>query len=513
MRLMSSMKKLLLSLIIALVTSAQAQEICPVPEEKILVVFGNGILTSEENSRDSLNILAAALGPTYNNQKLSYDLAYNYTDGALQDLLQSAVSVLVQFDSQVMAWLNHLQLMPDWFNLLSQKLFIANYTINAPELIDHVAKYKKAIQQGQKVLVVSHSQGNLYVNEAKKLLQAELTNEQMHSFSIFAVATPANNVGGDNAPYFTNHRDVILLVPGAMPTNWTLHDAAGSVMSNLERVQAHSFVDTYMSSDYDIKPALMIGIKGQLNSLKDPVPICENYRKHFIGLLAGSYVGLCNGAPDSASIDDNAHASFPNGVVDLSGSNVAVGYVSRQLINTSSAGDNRNIGLSASNLTGGVGGAWSLAGDFQSLMRNSPPMSCDCKKDMALTTIPAPVDIAAKVSQLLRGYRGGFPANKCLQLNKVTNKYIDPVGWQPVSINGTTLSVAANDYDLTAGRISEFVAIPAAQSFSPVDYEPQFVFDSQLVGGNHLFFSYKSFKGLRNFVYDTPVLLTTCTLD
>jgi hypothetical protein len=506
------MKKILSLLIAIFVTAAHAQETCPPPEEKVLVVFGNGILTTQDGALRSLDVLQEALGPTFNNQKLSYDLAYNYTDGAFLDLLQSTVQVLSQFDSQVMAWLNHIQLAPGWFNNVLQRLYVAAYTVNAPELIDHVAKYEQAIHRGQKVLVVSHSQGNLYVNEARKLLQAVVTDEQMKSFSIFGVATPANNVGGARGPYFTNHRDIILLTLGALPQNWALHHAYGTLADDVARVPAHSFVDTYMSANYDMRPSLILGIEGQLSSLsshKAPAPVCENYRKQFIGLLVGSYSGKCNGTVGSASLDKNALVSFPNGTVDLSGPNVAVGSVSRQLVNTSNVGDNRGIGLQADE----VGGAWSITGDFEQLMRNLLPMDCHRSTDSPSSSIAAPVDIAAKASQLLHGYRGGFPASRCTVLNKATSQYITPAGWQPVAMNGTTLSIGATDYNLTAGRISEFVAITPALSFSPVDYEPQFSFDSQLVDGSHLFFTYKSIKGLRVFMYDTPTFLTTCNLN
>ena len=93
------------------------------------------------------------------------------------------------------------------------------------------------------------------------------------SFGIFGVATPANNVGGASSPYLTNHRDIILLVPGSLPSNWMLRNAVdGTLVDGLlpYSVDAHSFVKTYMSYDFDISPAVIAGVQQEMGSLQDP---------------------------------------------------------------------------------------------------------------------------------------------------------------------------------------------------------------------------------------------------
>ena len=488
------MKNILILLIALFTTSVQAQDACPTPEEKILVVFGNGTLTSADAALRSLDALQEAIGPIHKNQKLSYDLAYNHADVDFADFLQSATQETAQFDSHVMAWINHIQGAPDWFNSLLQRLYVAIYTVNAPDLAAHVAKYQQAIIRGQRVLVISHAQGNLYVNEEKKLLRAALTPEQMNSFSILAVATPANNVGGKNAPYFTNHRDIILLAPGALPENWALHHAGGTLADDLPRLQAYDFVDTYMSMNYDMRPALILKIQEQLNNLKVPMAVCDNYRKQFLGLLAGSYFGDCLGNPSSVvSIDKNAVVSFPDGIVDLSGPNVWVN-MSRKLINTNEF-DTRGINFSGTAVTGNAGGDWSSSGDFKKMG------GCNKSDRTPASAIPAPVDFAAKVAELLNGYRGGFPASRCVII-KSEKVLAQPVGWQAVAVNGTIVSIAGADHDMTGARISEILMMAPANGSEPNDYDPNFSFSADFVDGGKITIEYKSIKGMQLIAYE-----------
>lgn len=172
-----------------------------------------------------------------------------------------------------MLWLNDVAdyLVPDWYIDMMESFYRWEYQVNASELTDHVEKYREGILQGQKVLVVSHSQGNFYINQARQILASQQPSVPMESFGIFGVATPANNIGGNNAPYLTNHRDVILLVPGSLPSNWTLrHTNDGRVADDRERAAAHGFNETYLSPAYNIRPELIAGIKQRLSGLQDP---------------------------------------------------------------------------------------------------------------------------------------------------------------------------------------------------------------------------------------------------
>lgn len=266
---------LLLCMLISVSGPAGAAEDCRPADEKYRVVFGNGILVSMDSAAASQEVLRDALGSTHNGQKVEYDLAYNFTVGPFSDLIQALDQHLAQYTREALQWLYGVGVVPQWFHDMQERLLSAHYQSTAPELTDHIQKYREAILQGRKVLVVSHSQGNFYVNQARQLLEGARPGVPMDSFGIFSVATPANQVGGAAGPYLTNHRDIIRLVPGSLPQNWTLH-GGGAVADDRNQVLAHSFVDTYLSGDFDIRPEVLAGIRLRMDALQDPPTVMQS---------------------------------------------------------------------------------------------------------------------------------------------------------------------------------------------------------------------------------------------
>lgn len=485
------------------------QMTCPVPEQKVVIFFGNGINTPFESASSSLDKLSVALGDTYNGQTLRYDLAYNKTSGIALDLGQSALQAGVQFDSQIMGWFNNIGIAPDWFNQWYQRFTVALTNVVADEVLDHVDKYSAAIRRGQKVVVVAHSQGNFYVNAAKIQMAQQLSPKQMQSFAIFGVAVPANNVGANSGPYYTNHRDMIQYVPGALSPNWTLQRSNGTSAEDVGLVQAHLFNDTYMSSDFDVRPALLIGIKGQIGGAATPTPSCDNYRKYFLAPLAGTYPATCNGSKTGASISAEAVALFPNGPVDMSSETVNVGYLLRQIVNTSAFGDNTGINLYTNGDGHNVGGSWSVDGTFKQLGRDG--MSCSKTADVPVSMITSPLDLAVRATTVMKNFYTSYPGRKCAWLDKVNAVYLPTPKRVQVSLQGSTLSVGELVLDLTGGRASEYVVIPSVTNFVPIDFEPQFNYASTDEVGSLLSFEYKQNKGLTGLMYDRPTSRLSCT--
>jgi hypothetical protein len=236
-----------------IVSFAQAQpQKCEAVSDEFRVVFSNGELTTPKQAFTAQNELALSLGHTHEGQGITYDLAYNYSSDAFNELLQSAKP-------------------HRWYVELARRVYNWKYKIKAPELVDHVEKYREAILQGQKVLVVSHSEGNFYANLARQILTFQKPAILMASFGIFGVAVPTNNIGGKKTPYLTNHLDVITSVPGSLPANWTLrHADNGGIVNHLGSVPANNFADTYLSPHYDSRPEIVKGIKQELSQLQTP---------------------------------------------------------------------------------------------------------------------------------------------------------------------------------------------------------------------------------------------------
>lgn len=292
--------KSLLFLIIGLLFSPLilANTQCIPPTAGTVIYFGNGINTSMISAKASLDRLTKELGNDNNGEELKYSLAYNETEGMALDLVQASEQQAIQIDSRLMLWLNGIGLAPDWFSIWYQSYLARRTVVVAEEVVNHANYYLNDILEGKKVVVVSHSQGNFYVNEAKQLLARQLSGDKMSSFAIFGVAVPSDNIGGGRTPYLTNHRDFIQNVPLSMPTNWKLHRSDRTDAEDVGPIQAHLFNATYISADFDIRPALIAGINTQLDSTVRPSHNCQTYNSLVSSLASGRYLVTCGMAPN-----------------------------------------------------------------------------------------------------------------------------------------------------------------------------------------------------------------------
>ena len=128
------------------------------------------------------------------------------------------------------------------------------------DVATQAAHYVRSIAQGHGVVIVAHSQGNLFTNRVYTELEI---GDAIHGFKwmrqyidAIGVATPANNVIGTDSPYVTFDNDMIQLVPDSLPTNVTnpkryhIYNAIGEdIGETLYSVQAHSFLSSYMATD------------------------------------------------------------------------------------------------------------------------------------------------------------------------------------------------------------------------------------------------------------------------
>jgi hypothetical protein len=168
-------------------------------------------------------------------------LSYNQTEGLLLDLYESFLQW--SRDANVAG--------PDkcfWRTLLTGSVSceawsgfvssvqgvgweIPSERITVADLGRHIATYRQAISAGRKVLIVAHSQGNYFANEAYK--STEVLPSERESLGVVALASPASYVAG-NGPHLTLWEDPIhFVVPGSLPFNetngaliprWDYHD-------------------------------------------------------------------------------------------------------------------------------------------------------------------------------------------------------------------------------------------------------------------------------------------------
>jgi hypothetical protein len=139
-----------------------------IDECKTDVYFGNGILTEEEDAEKNARLLEDAIiekfGLNYFQTKIGkVDYAYNDTFGFGWDILES-YSQIVNTQGFKDWWVNHL--------LPGNK-----QTAHQANIDKQVDAYEASIKDGHRVLVVAHSQGNLFAQEAYETLGERSANQ------------------------------------------------------------------------------------------------------------------------------------------------------------------------------------------------------------------------------------------------------------------------------------------------------------------------------------------------
>jgi len=233
------MKKLILTLLFSLTLFANSDS-C-----KLDVYFGNGVWNSPKQAEASMKELRRFMrlknytrfsvpdeGTTY-----SFKYAYNPEHGTTDDLIETYWQ-LYESGQISEGYFENMTSGLSGFNsnssLYAQKItsIISTYNINVTTMIEGYRK--DSLDLKHNVLLVAHSQGNLFGNKMYSLL----TDEEKMKFQMVSVATPANNVAGNyvkSAPYTTVMGD--LIIAGVL--NSFAANASGS---------GHSFVDSYLKS-------------------------------------------------------------------------------------------------------------------------------------------------------------------------------------------------------------------------------------------------------------------------
>jgi hypothetical protein len=258
--------------LVAFTGSASGASNCP--EGGTTIYFGNGIRTDlnaangslkklRKLTDDALDARDAGRDRSCVQYQLSYDSQFTGKNGEpivpVNFVLQLA-DALVQkrlldySKAWAAAWVNDLTvgLAPGVADMIGQSVSDLAVSIAAPfqgDLQQHRILYQSDLDNGNNVIVVAHSQGNLYVDEAYRLVSIP----PGRTFTVVAVASPETSTVSSGSVWVTLVNDIIrLVVPDSLDSNTVNNipnDRCRSAIDIPSRVSCHDFDSSYLAGD------------------------------------------------------------------------------------------------------------------------------------------------------------------------------------------------------------------------------------------------------------------------
>jgi len=276
------MKRIFCLLIVCLLGGMLVAETCAASiceTKEAVIFFGNGVKSLKRDARDSIALIEKRLKAELLPEEfktLEFDIAYNGTHTLPLDLLESVIQLLTGNISKFWRYFFGLDPIPEWFAenfILLAGMLDESSLLTTDSLAKHVNTYKTVIAEGKKVILVAHSQGNLFGNQSYNLLESR----ERQSFGMVSVANVDNNVLEADSPYTTLKTDkviqALIAVQLGLPTS--------PMRPNTENFPAadnfwgHSFIDSYMVEG-SISAAQITGdITAALGNLATPYQVVE----------------------------------------------------------------------------------------------------------------------------------------------------------------------------------------------------------------------------------------------
>ncbi len=163
-----------------------------------VIGFSNGAMTDAESTQRELaklkaHVESAKANSAVSAEKLSYVATYNSTKNWINRLLDSVLPKMTEESpnsiSKFWRWLGNTEQPPQTF--IDVSLDIANDPtfVVSQDLQSHVGTYRTFIDEGRKVVVVAHSEGNFYATQAYASLNATGQRARTDSFGIVSIAS------------------------------------------------------------------------------------------------------------------------------------------------------------------------------------------------------------------------------------------------------------------------------------------------------------------------------------
>lgn len=240
--------------------------------------FFNGVWNMPDDAANGMEALAALQGETYNGKPITYDTFYNATGASVgSNGIQDVLEVFTQRANVIDAsgelakhtelfwetltgqgkdqgfWGRITDLFPaatdilgSFYTLIATKTaaVLAAFLSNPPTDADyrkHESMLEKARVEGQMLLLVAHSQGNLFVNRAADYIRPKIG---ANSVRVVHVAPASPTVQGDYVL-----ADIDLVINGLRVQGWSTIQPVNIKLSlSKADPSGHTLVNTYLDA-------------------------------------------------------------------------------------------------------------------------------------------------------------------------------------------------------------------------------------------------------------------------
>lgn len=252
------------------------------------VLYVNGIDNSKDDAfeaaekvKDLSELFKANLDKDNSgNSALFHGYQYNRTEGLGLDIIESAAQKIRSYLPNVLnpykVWSQYLRIgtLPSSLSnsevlealaidLENVRQDVLNLPIVAQDTILLAQRLGGYLANDRKVLLVSHSQGNLFANEAFNVLKNGISSEKLKFYKNLMVATPAN-YNATNGPWMTLDSDKVIKLVG-LPSNYAAKDSEELKKFKQKDSLVHNFLKIYATSS----------LKGALTSASFEFPFVE----------------------------------------------------------------------------------------------------------------------------------------------------------------------------------------------------------------------------------------------